>query len=347
MNGYIYKFTNKINGKVYIGQTRQKLKTRYNQHINNVKKDKYPIHAAIQKYGAENFEFSTVEEIVLEDKQKLIDTLNKLEIKYIKEYNSLCPNGYNIQKGGTAHDVVGVKRSETTIINHIVRLPKIYNSNVKPRDLLVYLSIQLFSINSVSNVSLKTLSEITTLSIPTLRKIIPELEKHQLIKIEGNQSNKIYTIISDTNGESFSSYFILNDNLSTTTKAYLIATQQWMFKDIEGLGKLSYSNVALSKQINMPESSIRKCNKELERKNYLTILKNKSRDLETGCKTDTKIFNLNELGQAIIWTLKNHEDRITQNTEDINFLKQQLQSQQELILKLLENKEQSEKKFTL
>ena len=97
----------------------------------------------------------------------------------------------------------------------------------------------------------------------------------------------------------------------------------------------------------MPESSIRKCNKELERKNYLTILKNKSRDLETGCKTDTKIFNLNELGQAIIWTLKNHEDRITQNTEDINFLKQQLQSQQELILKLLENKEQSENKFTL
>ena len=39
--------------------------------------------------------------------------------------------------------------------------------------------------------------------------------------------------------------------------------------------------------------------------------------------------------QHIIWTLKNHEDRITQNTEDINFLKQQLQSQQELILKLL------------
>ena len=99
----------------------------------------------------------------------------------------------------------------------------------------------------------------------------------------------------------------------------------------------------------MPESTIRKCDKELENKNYLTILKNEIRDLETGCFTNTKIFKLGELGQAIIWTLKNHEDRINENTENIedlknnyidikdkyNDMKDKVESQQKLIEALL------------
>ena len=121
-----------------------------------------------------------------------------------------------------------------------------------------------------------------------------------------------------------------------------------MYKDVEGLGKLSYSNLAMSKHINMPESSIRKCNKELEKKNYLTVIKNTSRNLQTGCNTDTKIFNLNELGQAIIWTLQNHEERITQNTEKVadlekrlEALEKQLKSRDTLIGKLLNNKKEN------
>ena len=225
---------------------------------------------------------------------------------------------------------------------------KMAQDSLSPREQLVYAIVHSYN-NSKNECfpSLQTLSDKSQLSIPTIRGSLKKLEDAGYIRIEKRGRQNYYFFEKYVNFEPFSPEFLDNKDITPTTKAYLIATQQWMFKDIEGLGKLSYSNVALSKQINMPESSIRKCNKELERKNYLTILKNKSRDLETGCKTDTKIFNLNELGQAIIWTLKNHEDRITQNTEDINFLKQQLQSQQELILKLLENKEQSENKFTL
>ena len=83
-------------------------------------------------------------------------------------------------------------------------------------------------------------------------------------------------------------------------------------------------------------------NKSLVNKNYLTILKNESKDLETGCLTDTKIFKLSEFGQAIIWTLKNHEDRINENTENIedlkdkyNDMKDKVESQQKLIEALL------------
>lgn len=132
--------------------------------------------------------------------------------------------------------------------------------------------------------------------------------------------------------------------MTPTTKSYLIAAQQYMYKDVEGYGKISYPNRELSKQINMSESSIRKCNKELEYNDYLSIVKNKSVDLETGFNTETKLYKLKEIGQAIIWTLKNHEDKINQNSsdiiqnkEEIDLLKQQLKSQQELLDKLLKN----------
>lgn len=51
MNGIIYKITNQINGKIYVGQTRQKLELRMNQHKHS--KDKSPIHLAIKKIWLE------------------------------------------------------------------------------------------------------------------------------------------------------------------------------------------------------------------------------------------------------------------------------------------------------
>ena len=49
----IYKITNRINGKVYIGQTRMSLNVRWWHHCN--RKDCPALHHAIKKYGAENF----------------------------------------------------------------------------------------------------------------------------------------------------------------------------------------------------------------------------------------------------------------------------------------------------
>lgn len=83
----IYKITNKINGKVYIGQTIRSLKKRFNEHCNNKKST---ISKAIQKYGKENF---TIEEIDGANNQS---ELNYKEWLLIYKFNSLTPNGYNI-----------------------------------------------------------------------------------------------------------------------------------------------------------------------------------------------------------------------------------------------------------
>jgi|688.fasta_scaffold625874_2 group I intron endonuclease len=93
----IYKIENKINGKLYIGQTINSLKTRFKKHLSqiNCKNQCSALYSAIRKYGKENFEIS---EIVSGDFSK--DELNNLEIFFIQHYNTLSPNGYNLQTGG-------------------------------------------------------------------------------------------------------------------------------------------------------------------------------------------------------------------------------------------------------
>ena len=111
--GIIYKITNKINGKVYIGQTTKKygFKARYShkgegiervykehKHFFDENSNRCNIHLlrSIEKYGFEAFE--VIEEF---DVAYSKEELDKLEKKYIKDFNCLNPNGYNTREGGS------------------------------------------------------------------------------------------------------------------------------------------------------------------------------------------------------------------------------------------------------
>lgn len=99
---YIYKFTNKINGHCYIGQTNN-LQKRYNGHKSesfNPKVSGYwlPLHCAIRKYGIDNFTYEVIEEIADGESQ---DFINEREKYFIQYYHSLKDeNGYNVTLGG-------------------------------------------------------------------------------------------------------------------------------------------------------------------------------------------------------------------------------------------------------
>lgn len=89
----IYKITNKINGKIYIGQS-QNCERRFKEHCYpNRFKNGYPIDVAIHKYGKENFSFEIIEECKKEE-------LNLKETYWIQYYQSNTSKGYNCNIGG-------------------------------------------------------------------------------------------------------------------------------------------------------------------------------------------------------------------------------------------------------
>lgn len=109
----IYKITNKINNKSYIGQSID-IKARFSQHKLHAfdnRRDSYnfTIYKAIRKYGIENFNFEIIEICSKED-------LNKKEKYWIKYYDSYN-NGYNMTTGGD------------TSTNHTDKKVKQYNIN--------------------------------------------------------------------------------------------------------------------------------------------------------------------------------------------------------------------------
>lgn len=92
--GNIYKFENKINGKIYIGQSRE-IKRRYDRHV-NCKKPKYELEKAIKKYGIENFNYTILETFTSEILEEVNKWMDDKEDYYISFYNSVAPNGYNL-----------------------------------------------------------------------------------------------------------------------------------------------------------------------------------------------------------------------------------------------------------
>ena len=92
INMYVYKITNLINHKIYIGITNNYKKRWSNHRCGN--SSNMIIGKAIKKYGVDNFHFEILYEGLT------LDEANEMEIKLIKDFNSLTPNGYNISIGG-------------------------------------------------------------------------------------------------------------------------------------------------------------------------------------------------------------------------------------------------------
>lgn len=99
----IYLITNKINGKLYVGQTHFTLEKRFQRHCWKSAHVVMPIANAIKKYGKENF---TIEELCQCSTQKELDNM---EIYWANKLSTFCPNGYNLKVGRAS----GITSEET------------------------------------------------------------------------------------------------------------------------------------------------------------------------------------------------------------------------------------------
>ena len=95
--GYIYKITNLINHKIYIGLTTNTIEHRWKQHTNSADRPDayYLLYRAINKYGIENFKIEELEQCdnnLLKEREKY--WIKKMDSFYLNGY------GYNMTYGG-------------------------------------------------------------------------------------------------------------------------------------------------------------------------------------------------------------------------------------------------------
>jgi group I intron endonuclease len=116
---YIYKFENKINGKVYIGRT-DNFERRLIEHRASVKSGKgYTLHDAIRKHGWENFEYKII------DEAKTHQEIVAKELEHIVAHDSVR-TGYNstLETGHGGDNWAGRKDSSeySEFINKMVQI---------------------------------------------------------------------------------------------------------------------------------------------------------------------------------------------------------------------------------
>ena len=108
--GYVYKITNTVNGKAYIGiSVNEPTQGRIKEHLSG--RGNRIIARAVKKYGKEVFTYEILEENVFDE------FLPDLEVAYIANFNTVVPNGYNLTSGGevakTLSDETRCKISDT------------------------------------------------------------------------------------------------------------------------------------------------------------------------------------------------------------------------------------------
>ena len=103
--GFIYRILNTVNNHAYIGQTCQNdPNKRWKEHVRSIKYGNgCPVlSSAMIKYGIEKFTFEVL--LTCSD-----DEICKYEKEYIKQYNTMVPNGYNVTGGGQGKKMIKTK----------------------------------------------------------------------------------------------------------------------------------------------------------------------------------------------------------------------------------------------
>lgn len=203
-------------------------------------------------------------------------------------------------------------------IDQFVVLPKKEDGELLQKyEILVYVAIR-YNMNEktmTAHPSLQTISQRTGCSIPSIRKIIQQIVQKDYMTIEIKPGmGTIYKFSNEKSFEPFSYEFLDNPNLTKAEKLQILCTQQYMFKD-NGIGKISYSDNELAERTGLNRNTIAKTNQSLAEKGFATQVSLKTRDPETGLMNKETIYHLNELGQAIVFKLQDHETRI-ENTEN-------------------------------
>lgn len=187
------------------------------------------------------------------------------------------------------------------------------NTELSNNDIGVYLAIGKYMNKDTKEAfpSQSTLMADTGLALQTVRNCIKKLEKAKAFEIEKRGRSNIYKFSKEENFEMFDYEFLNKQDLSLSEKGFIAKLQPHMLKDGQD-GIIKYSYNELQDKTGLSISTILRNNKSLQNKDYATITLNK------------KTYHLDKLGQFVLFALKNHEDRITNNENEVEQLKKEI-----------------------
>jgi len=246
--GVIYKISNNINNKVYIGETIQDnpyKRWRGHQASINSGKGCPLLRKAVLKHGINNFKFEVL--IICFDHD-----VYKYEKEYIKKYNSVVPNGYNSNEGGDPTiNRTGIPHTKETIerIKNTLRQKYIDNPNLRQEiGNKVKVGMQNINLSEIikekqqykreNNIPLFKNRVNSSLYEETKDKIRDSVNKYYDTvdkETKQNRKEKHSIIMSKVNGKIVSQYD-LNNNLIKTYHTIIQASRETK------VGKCSISN---------------------------------------------------------------------------------------------------------
>lgn len=216
------------------------------------------------------------------------------------------------------------------------------NSEITPKDKLIYLAVKSYENGKTHDCypSMAKISERCGASEPTIKKSLDKLEKAGYIEIiKVNPRKKLYKFSPYKKFECFSYDFLYNKDLTFTEKSYLAASQQYMLEKETGNGKIDYSTSELSNKINMSMSTIKRCDKSLVEKQYMTIIRKAKNGLIEYSNTnniDSRQYHFTKYNEAVCDAIISHEDRIT-NLEEKFALQEEREKKKDAYIAKLEN----------
>lgn len=205
----IYKITKKENGKSYIGQSND-IERRFQEH--KYKKD-IPVEIAIQKYGADAFDYEIIEECDLKE-------LDGKEIYWIAYYNTFKGFGYNCSPGGGNNR--GENNGRTRLTNEdVAYIRECYDSHKRRRE--VYENFK----DKISFSAFASIWDGTT-----WKDIKPEVY---------TEENKRYYMYEATNGENSINAKLTDEEVMICRNRYVNENAKEIYKDYQN--RISYQTL--------------------------------------------------------------------------------------------------------
>lgn len=208
----IYKITNNINGKIYVGQSNN-IQRRFSEHQNRGATSRIPVDVAIQKYGKENFSFEIIEECSIEQ-------LNQRETYWITYFNSI-ENGYNCSVGGDQQSIGSNNGRAILTENEVKFIRTAYNNHERRKDVYEHFK------DKITFSSFARIWDGTSWT-----HIMPEVL---------TEENKRYYSKEATNGEKSSNAKLTDEEVIKIRKRYVSENAKTIYKDYEG--RCSYNTL--------------------------------------------------------------------------------------------------------